>query len=204
MLTNLSRRIDDLHQHCDIVVIGASAGGIDALKGLLHDLPPTLAASLLIVMHIGAGYASQLASILKPHVALPIADAVDGQRLERGRIYVAISDHQLTIEEGVIHVLSSPKEGHYRPCIDTLFRSAAAAYGPRVVGIVLSGMLKDGTAGLRHITYGGGVSVVQDPQEALESSMPVNAIFGDHVQFILPVHKIGQLLVRLAGNSPVY
>ncbi len=204
MLTTLNQRINDVHQRCDIIVIGTSAGGVEALKGLLQGLPANLDASLLIAMHLGPGQTSLLASILGPALALPIADAVNGEPLKRGRIYVAIADHQLTIEKDIIHVLPSPKEGYYRPCIDTLFRSAAAAYGRRVVGIVLSGMLKDGTAGLVHITNGGGVTVVQDPHEAVQSSMPINAILGDHVQFILPVSEIGVLLVKLAGNRPVY
>lgn len=194
------------HHFCDLVVIGASAGGLEALKGLLGSLPKDLDAAVLIAMHIGEGKTSILASVLTRFTALPIADAIDGQRLERGRVYVAIADHHLTIEKDIVRVLPSPKEGLYRPSIDTLFRSAAAAYGNRVVGVVLSGMLKDGTAGLVHITKGGGVSVVQDPNEALESSMPESAIVGDHVQYILPVRDIAALLVRLAAacqDSPV-
>ncbi len=184
---------------CDLVVIGASSGGLEALKGLLGGLPKDLDAAVLIAMHIGEGRTSILASLLARFTALPIADAVDGQQLEHGRVYVAIADHQLTVEKDIVRVLPSPKEGSYRPCIDTLFRSAAAVYGNRVVGVVLSGLLKDGTAGLVHITKGGGMTVVQDPNEALESSMPENAIFGDHVQYILPVRDIAALLVRLAA-----
>ncbi|MBA3936772.1 MAG: chemotaxis protein CheB [Planctomycetes bacterium] len=189
-------------QHCDLVVIGASAGGVLALRGLLEALPERLEAAVLIAMHIGEGRTSILAEALQRFTSMPIADAVDGERLELGRLYVAIADNQLTVEPGIVRVLPMPKEGPYRPCIDTLFRSAAAVYGKRVVGVVLSGMLSDGTAGLVHITEGGGITVVQDPAEAKESSMPENAIIGDHVQYRLPVRDIAHLLVKLTGGSP--
>lgn len=189
------------NQRCDLAVIGASAGGLEALKGLLSALPPHLDAAVLIAMHIGPGQPSILAHILQTFTAIPISNAVDGQRLEHDHIYVAIADHQLTIERGCMRVLPSPKEGHYRPCIDVLFNSAAAFYGTRVVGVVLSGLLRDGTAGLVHITKGGGVTVVQDPAEAIESSMPQSAINGDHVQYRLPVREIAGLLVKLAAPA---
>ncbi len=188
-------------QHCDLVVIGASAGGVLALRGLLEALPEKLDAAVLIAMHIGEGRTSILAEALRRFTSMPMADAVDGERLEHGRVYVAVADNQLTVERGVVRVLPSPKEGPYRPCIDTLFRSAAAEYGKRVVGVVLSGMLSDGTAGLVHITQGGGVTVVQDPDEAKESSMPESAIIGDHVQFRLPVRDIAHLLVKLTAGT---
>ncbi len=188
-------------QHCDLVVIGASAGGVMALRGLLEALPEKLDAAVLIAVHIGEGRTSILAEVLQRFTSMPMADAVDGECLEHGRVYVAVADNQLTVERGVVRVLPSPKEGPYRPCIDTLFRSAAAEYGKRVVGVVLSGMLSDGTAGLVHITQGGGVTVVQDPDEAKESSMPESAIIGDHVQYRLPVRDIAHLLVKLTAGT---
>ncbi len=188
-------------QQYDLVVIGASAGGVLALRGLLEALPEKLDAAVLIAMHIGEGRTSILAEALRRFTSMPMADAVDGERLEHGRVYVAVADNQLTVERGVVRVLPSPKEGPYRPCIDTLFRSAAAEYGKRVVGVVLSGMLSDGTAGLVNITEGGGVTVVQDPDEAKESSMPESAIIGDHVQFRLPVRDIAHLLVKLTAGT---
>jgi two-component system, chemotaxis family, protein-glutamate methylesterase/glutaminase len=184
---------------CDLIVIGASAGGIEALQGLFRALPGKLSAAILIVLHIAEGGYSNLATILSRLTDLPVADAADGDHLEHGRVYVAIADHQLTIEERRIRVLPSPKVDRYRPSIDALFRSAAEAYGPRVAGVVLSGMLQDGTAGLRHITAGGGVTIVQDPDEAAHSGMPENAIIGDHVQHTLPVREIARLLERLAA-----
>ncbi len=195
--------MNETEQHRDLVVIGASSGGVLALRGLLEALPDKLDAAVLIAMHIGEGRTSILAEALQRFTSMPIADAVDGERLELGRMYVAVADNQLTVEQGIIRVLPSPKVGPYRPCIDTLFRSAAAVYGKRVVGVVLSGMLSDGTEGLIHITEGGGITVVQDPAEAKESGMPENAIIGDHVQYRLPVRDIARLLVKLTEKSSI-
>jgi two-component system chemotaxis response regulator CheB len=187
---------------CDLVVIGASAGGLEALRALLAALATPLPAAVLVVVHTGAGVVSRLAALLARMTTMPVADAIDGEKLEIGRIYVAVADHQLTIDRhGTVHVLTAPKERFYRPCIDVLFRSAAQAYGKRVVGVVLSGMLSDGTKGLVHITAAGGVSIVQDPDEAAHAGMPESAIIGDHVQYCLPVREIAQLLQQLAVHG---
>jgi two-component system, chemotaxis family, protein-glutamate methylesterase/glutaminase len=187
---------------CDLIVIGASAGGLKALQDLFGALPEHLPAAILVVVHMGAGTISERASILGRSTAMPVADAVDGEALEVGRVYIAIADHQLTIERGgVVRVKAGPKENTYRPCVDALFRSAAQVYGKRVVGVVLSGMLADGTAGLVAITAAGGVTIVQDPDEAGYRSMPESAIDGDHVQYCLPVSEIATLLQQLAEHG---
>jgi two-component system, chemotaxis family, protein-glutamate methylesterase/glutaminase len=183
---------------CDLIVIGASAGGVHALLGIFRDMPQDLMAAVLVVLHIAEGGDSNLANILSRVTKLPIANAVDHDRLEHGRAYIAIADNQLTIEKDVIRVLPTAKEGRYRPCIDALFRSAAEAYGSRVAGILLSGMLQDGTEGLRHISTAGGTTIVQDPQEAGYTGMPENAIIGGHVQYVLPVADIARLIEKMA------
>jgi two-component system, chemotaxis family, protein-glutamate methylesterase/glutaminase len=180
-----------------IVVIGASAGGVQALSGLLEALPPDLGAAICIVTHISAHTPSTLHRMLAQKSSLPVAPARDGEALCPGRVYVAVSDRHLMLEHGMIRLSRGPKESRSRPAVDVLFRSAAMSYGPRSIGVVLSGMLDDGTAGLWAIKDQGGTALVQDPWQAQCSSMPESAIQHVEVDFTGPVEALAAEIVRL-------
>lgn len=184
----------------DIVVIGASAGGMEALARLVAGLPAGLQASVFVVWHTAPGVKSVLPAVLEKAGPLPAKNPVDGEPIERGRIYVAPSDHHMLLERGYIRIAKGPKENRFRPAIDPLFRSAAYVYGPRVIGVVLTGGLDDGTAGLWTIKLRGGTAVVQEPAEALINSMPLNALANVEVDHKAPVAEIGPLLGRLAAQ----
>jgi two-component system chemotaxis response regulator CheB len=181
----------------DIVVVGASAGGMEALQKLVSRLPRDFPASLFIVWHLAPGTKSILPEILSKAGALKAVHPEDGDRIEAGRIYVAPNDHHMLLEKGTIRVARGPKENRFRPAVDPLFRSAAYVYGPRVIGVVLTGALDDGTAGLWTIKLRGGTAIVQEPSEALIRSMPLNALDNVEVDHKLPVGEIGELLGRL-------
>lgn len=185
----------------DIIVVGASAGGVEALSTLVGDLPDDLPAAVFVVLHMAPHAATALPSILARRTRLPVGQPRDGETVRPGRVYVAVPDRHLILHPGVIGVASGPTENGHRPSVDTLFRSAAAAYGRRVAGVVLSGSRDDGTAGLRAIHERGGVVIVQDPDEALFPGMPQSAVAGDHPDFVLPVGEIGALLTRLARKE---
>jgi two-component system, chemotaxis family, protein-glutamate methylesterase/glutaminase len=184
----------------DIVVVGASAGGVESLGGLVRNLPADLPAAIFVVLHLASGATSALPQILTRAGSMRAVHPEDGQQLEHGCIYVAPPDHHLMLRDGTIDLANGPKENGYRPAIDPLFRSAADAYGPRTVGIVLSGALDDGSAGLRVIGNAGGTTIVQTPSEALYPGMPESAIAYAHPQYVLPIADIGRLLVELAGR----
>jgi len=193
----------------DIIVVGASAGGVEALARLVHDLPADLPAALFVVLHFPAHGTSVLPTILNRAGVLHADHFQDRTEIRSGRIYVAPPDYHLLVKRGYIRLVRGPRENSHRPAIDPLFRTAAAAYGRRVVGIVLSGTLDDGTAGLVAVKRQGGVAVVQDPEDALYPGMPRSAIANVEVDHILPLEKIGNALVRLAhepveeGDNPV-
>ena len=182
----------------EIIVIGASAGGVEALAALVQGLPADLPASLFVVLHLGPHSASVLPQILSQKGTLPARHARDGEAIEPGRIYVASPDRHLLVRHGRVRVSLGPKENSLRPAADPLFRSAAQAYGRRVVGVVLSGTLDDGTAGLQAIKSRGGVTIVQDPRDALFAGMPRSALEGVTIDHCLPITEIAPLLVRLA------
>lgn len=186
----------------DIVVVGASAGGVEALKTLVRELPASLPAAVLIVLHVSPTGASVLPGILGRAGRLAAAHAVDGERIVRGRIYVAPPDHHMLVEDDRIRVTRGPRENGHRPAVDPLFRTAAESHGAHVLGIILSGALDDGSAGLAVIRAHGGVAIVQDPGEALSPGMPSSAIVHASPEHVLPVAKIGRLVAELAGGAP--
>lgn len=155
----------------DILVIGASAGGVEALSTLVRSFPPKFSAAIFVVLHIPAEGRSMLPTIFNRIGHLPACHPEDGASIKHGQIYIAPPDHHLLIEQEHVRVVRGPRENRHRPAIDPLFRSAARAYGPRVIGVVLTGALDDGTAGLLAIKRQGGLAIVQDPRDALYSSM---------------------------------
>lgn len=192
----------------DIVVVGASAGGLTALSSLCRDLPQNLHAAIFIVMHVSPNYQSMLPEILSRSGKMPVHHGVGGEPIRLGRIYVAPPNHHMVLEADRIRVTNGPKENRSRPAVDTLFRSAAYVYGPRAIGVVLTGTLDDGTAGLWAIKDRGGITIIQDPKEAEHASMPLNAQHHVSIDYCLPLAQIAPTLARLveqpAGNPEDY
>ena len=185
----------------NIIVIGASAGGFEALKKLVGGLPKDLAAAVFVVWHLSANAHGVLPSVLEKAGSLPAAHGVDGEEIMPGRIYVAPPDHHLLIEENRVRVTTGPKENRFRPAVDTLFRSAAYSCGTRVIGVILSGALDDGTAGLWTIKHRGGTAIVQEPSDAEFSSMPESALREVNVDYSVPVSEMADLLIRLTSEE---
>jgi two-component system, chemotaxis family, protein-glutamate methylesterase/glutaminase len=185
----------------DIIVIGASAGGVQALQLLVQDLPADLSAAVFIVLHID-GATSQLPEILNRAGELPVVQAKSGQRVERGCIYTAAPDRHLLLHDGQVLVRRGPHENRARPAVDPLFRSAACSFGARVIGVVLTGALDDGTAGLRAIKRCGGIAVIQDPADAAFPDMPSSAQRHVEINHSVPLAKLGVLLATLAAAPP--
>jgi two-component system, chemotaxis family, protein-glutamate methylesterase/glutaminase len=192
------------HNHRDVIVIGASAGGIEALQVLLGDLPPDLRAAIFIVMHLGA--TSHLAQILDRATSLPVVQARSGEPIVFGQVCVAVPGVHLLLHDNHLLLRRGPRENLARPAIDPLFRSAACSFGSRVIGVVLSGGLNDGTAGLRAIKHCGGLSIVQDPSDAAVPQMPLSALRYADIDYVTPIAAMGDLLTRLthepAGETP--
>ena len=184
----------------DLVAIGASAGGMEALKQLVTRLPSNFPCALFIVWHIAPQYPSMLPQILERVCPLSVAHAIDKEAIQPGRIYIAPPDRHLLVESGHVRVTHGPKENRFRPSIDVLFRSAALAYGSQVIGVVLTGFLDDGASGLYAIKERGGLAVVQDPLDALHSSMPIQAMKVVAVDHCVPIAKMGALLIELANK----
>src|ERR1051325_9153043 len=185
----------------DIVVVGASAGGIEALRMLVAGLPAKLPASIFVVLHTSPQAPGMLAEILDNVGGLSARSAKDRERIRRGTIYVAPPDRHLLIEPNRVRVTRGPKENRFRPAIDPLFRSAAQTYGPRTIGIILTGYLDDGSAGLWTVKQLGGTTIVQDPSDALIPFMPQNALAHVKVDYCLPLAEIAPLLVRLTSET---
>ncbi|MFL5699063.1 MAG: chemotaxis protein CheB [Ktedonobacteraceae bacterium] len=184
----------------DIIVVGASAGGVEALVTLARSLQRNLQAAVFVVLHIPAQSPSLLPEILSRAGPLKAVQATDDMQIEQGHIYIAPPDHHMLMEQGKICVVRGPKENRHRPAIDPLFRSAALAYGPRVIGVILTGSLDDGTAGLLAVKRRGGIAIVQDPNEALYPSMPLSALENVEVDYTLLLASIGPQLGQLANK----
>ncbi|MCO5099453.1 MAG: chemotaxis protein CheB [Burkholderiaceae bacterium] len=184
----------------DTVVVGASAGGIHALRTIVRTLPASFPAVVLIVLHIGA-HESILASILRSGSAQPVAEAADGDEARPGHVYVAPPDRHMLLVDDRIRLSAGAREHHTRPAIDPLFRSAALARGARVIGVLLTGRLDDGVAGLQAIKERGGMVVVQDPATAEAPGMPRSALRHVAVDRIVPLGAIAETLVELVGTA---
>jgi len=186
----------------DMMIIGTSAGGLEASLAIISRLPAAFPAALFIVTHMSPEAPSLLPEILSQRGRLPAVHVAEGMPIEPGRIYCATPDHHLLIEPGHIHSLRGMKENGFRPAIDATMRTAARAYGPRVVGVILTGMLDDGTAGLLAVKRRGGYAIVQDPDEALYPNMPRTARRYVAVDAVLRLADIAAKLVQLA-HTPV-
>lgn len=186
-----------------LVVVGASAGGVEALRRLVANLPADLPCAIVVVLHIAATGTSVLPQILDREGVLTAAAAQDDEEVLPGRIYVAPPDKHVLIDGGRIVLSDGPRENGHRPAIDPAMRSAVDAYGAASCGVVLSGTRDDGTAGMAAIAAGGGATVVQDPAEAMYPAMPQSAMTHVAVDAVLPVADIARWLVRLTGGAPV-
>ncbi|MEU8609928.1 chemotaxis protein CheB [Actinoplanes sp. NPDC048791] len=186
-------------RHRDVIAVGASAGGVESLRALVAGLPPDLPASVLVVLHLPRDAPSALPSILNRSGPLPAASVVEGEHIRPGHIYVAPIDHHLLLLDGHLRLSHGPAENGHRPAVDPLFRSVARTAGPRGIGVVLSGSRDDGAAGLASIVARGGTAVVQDPAEALYSSMPLAALAQAPTEHVAPAAKLGGLLAELTA-----
>ena len=185
----------------DIIVVGASAGGVEALRTLVGSFPGDLRAAVFVVVHMLRDAPSMMPQILEHAGRLPVLVPRQPLEIQSGHVYLPLPDQHLIVEPGGVHLSPDPSQSRTRPAIDPLFRSAATAYGPRVVGVVLTGNLGDGTAGLKAIKDGGGTAVVQDPEDAPFPGMPQSAIARVAVDHVLPLAQIGPLLVALARQE---
>jgi two-component system chemotaxis response regulator CheB len=186
-------------EHRDIVAIGASAGGVEALRALVAGLPADYPGVALVVLHMPRNAPSALPAILDRSGPLPAATALDGEPLRPGRVYVAPNDHHLIVLDGHIRLSRGPAENGHRPAIDPLFRSIARAFGRRAIGVVLSGARDDGAAGLAAVAAHGGIAMVQDPDDALYPWMPRAALEAVPTDHIAPAAKLGALLAEVTA-----
>jgi two-component system chemotaxis response regulator CheB len=184
----------------DIVVIGGSAGALEALTTIVSELTPELRACVIVVVHAGPESASVLHEILGRVTELPVEAVTARRPITMGRIYVSVPDFHLLVFPDLVRATHGPRENGYRPAIDALFRTAAHAYGDRVIGIVLSGALDDGTYGLEVVKEAGGLAVVQDPADATIPTMPLSAMDNVDVDHVLSAAAIAELLVRTCGQ----
>ena len=185
----------------NIVVIGGSQGGIEALLEIVGVLPADLAAAIFVVIHLPMEAKSYLPSMLTRAGAIRAAHPADREPIRPGQIYVAPPDFHLTLEDGDVHALKGPRENRHRPAIDPLFRTAARSFGPRVIAVVLSGNLDDGSAGLLAVRRSGGIAIVQDPSSATAGEMPQRALDYAGADFTLPIDAIGPKIVELVHSG---
>ncbi len=185
----------------NIIVMGASSGGVEVLREIFSELNPNLNAAIFVVLHIPPDAKSYLPQILSRHCPIPVEHAQDAQKIKPGHAYIAPPNQHLILQDGTMHLTFGPKENYTRPAIDPLFESAAASYGSKVIGIILTGNLSDGTKGLMRIKQAGGMAVVQDPEEALFPSMPSSALQYVPADYRLPVSGITSLLNHITDQA---
>jgi two-component system, chemotaxis family, protein-glutamate methylesterase/glutaminase len=185
----------------DIVVVGGSAGGLEALQQLVSGLPKDFPAALFVVLHSAPDLPTYIAEILSRSTALPVSLAVHGEAVKAGKILVAPPDNHMTLDGRFVRVVRGPKDNGHRPAVDPLFQTAARAYGSRVIGVVLSGSLSCGTQGLVSIVSRGGLGIVQDPSDALNDGMALSALAHVQVNHVLPAREMGALLARLVNTQ---
>jgi two-component system, chemotaxis family, protein-glutamate methylesterase/glutaminase len=185
-----------------VVAIGASAGGVEALSQLVSRLPAGFPAPVLVVLHVPPAGKSVLPEILGRQSKLAVRHAVDGEPLSGGHVYVAPPDEHLTVRDGRIRLTREPRENGHRPAVDPAFRAVAGSYGPRAVGVILSGARDDGSRGLAAIKAAGGRALVQDPSECLHDGMPQSAIQATRVDSVLAVAQIAEQLIALSVAGP--
>ena len=182
-----------------IVVVGASYGGLEAMERLFTKLPAHIPAAILCVLHVGP-YPSQLPEILNRHSVLRAHHAKQGELIRPGEIYVAPSDHHLLVRRGHVALSRGPRVNWSRPAIDPLFASAARTYGSKVIGVLLTGRLNDGTAGLYEIKRQGGITIVQDPDDAISRSMPASALKHVRVDHCVPMADMPCILMQTCND----
>lgn len=186
-----------------IVVVGASAGGVEALIGFVRGLPVDFGCPVLVVLHVAPEGASVLPSILARQTELTVVAASDRDELRPGQVYVAVPDRHLLVEDGHLRLTRTPAENGHRPAIDPALRSAARGYGAGAIGVVLSGTRNDGTAGLASVKRAGGTALVQDPDEALYDGMPRSAVRHVELDAVLPVAALGPWIAEhCLGHAP--
>lgn len=181
----------------EIVVIGASAGGVETLPRLFETIKPDIGAAFFVVLHVPASARSLMPTLVRRASQLPAQHAEDNQAVETGKIFIAPPDYHLLIEGNRMRLSHGPKENRHRPAIDPLFRTAADAYNSRVIGMILTGTLDDGTMGLKAVKDAGGLSIVQDPNDALYPDMPRNALQIAQPDYVLSLEEIRSFLPRL-------
>ena len=185
---------------CDIIVVGGSAGSIDGMQRVVRAFPADLNAAVFVVLHLAPDFPSMLPQILSRAGPLPAHNPQDGEKIQRGKIYVAPPDRHLTIEDSRVRLTRGPRENRHRPAIDPLFRTASRVFDARVIGIILSGNMDDGSAGLWAIRVRGGIGIVQDPEEALACQMPQSALDYGGADYVLPLDKIGPQVADLVDH----
>lgn len=183
-----------------VIVMGASTGGVSALKRVISALPAQLEGAVLVVLHRADSHPDLLPEILQKESALPVTTALHAERLEAGHVYVAPPDNHLLVRTGHVEVVRGPRENGSRPALNPLFRTAANAYGKRVIGVVLTGQLDCGTAGFLAIKARGGVTIAQDPNTAACRDMPESAIRSGSVDEVVPLDSIARRLVELTSE----
>ncbi|KAA5541323.1 chemotaxis protein CheB [Roseiconus nitratireducens] len=185
----------------NVIVMGASSGGIQAIRQVLSGLPNRLNAAVFVVQHLSPDSINLLPDILNRQCPVTVRAAEDGMSIQNGQIHLAPPDRHLLIDADQMHLSRGPRENRVRPAIDPLFRSAALSHGRRVIGVILSGSLDDGSSGLLSIKKAGGRTIVQDPETAITPDMPSNALRYQTPDHCVPADEIGPLLGRLLNDS---
>jgi two-component system chemotaxis response regulator CheB len=176
----------------NIIVIGASAGGFQAISEVISVLPGNIDAAVFIIIHISdKSNAEHIAQYCQKSTSLTCSVPADGSKIQRGHLYVAPANYHMMLKDNSITINQGARENKYRPSIDVLFRSAAAHFGSRVISLILTGMLDDGTSGMSAIKRSGGICIVQDPSEAEFPDMPQSVINHLKVDYCLPLKEIG-------------